>query len=198
MGLDSYIYVGRSCKGRAELEEKINNVDAVKTLKSIEALLTADTKESKRLSYALGVFIAHFGDDATVALFNAIRNVLKDKNIDVDPNGIKMREAAYFRKCWFMNRYFDYGDDWYAQYKPVSKQQIETLKSLCDKVVTAVEEEKEKRGHLTDEECENIAREILEDENVWYYEVERIKDMCTELLDEVDWDTSQVYYEADW
>lgn len=198
MGLDAYIYIDRSCERRAELREEINNVDVANTLKSIEALLTADTKESKRLSYALGVFIAHFGDDATVKLFDAIRDSLDDENIAIDPDCINMEQMAYFRALWFLNSYFDYGNDWYAKNKPVSKQQIETLKSLCDKVVTEVEEEKEKRGHLTNKECGDIARKILDDGDVWYYEVEQMKDMCEELLNEANWDTDKVYYNADW
>ena len=198
MGLDAYVYIDHSETRRAKLKAEIDNVDISKTLKSVESLLTDGTETSKRLAYALDKFIEHFGYEAAEELKNVLRDMMHDECVEVEPESINMEEVAYFRKCWFLNSYFDYGDEWYAQCKPVSRQQIETLKSLCDKVETAVKVEKKKRGSLSNKECGDIARKILEDEDVWYYEVENIKNMCTRLLCEVEWETDKVYYEADW
>lgn len=196
MGLDAYVYIDHSEKRRAKLKAEIDNVDISKTLKSVESLLMAGTETSKRLAYALDKFIEYFGDKAAVELKNVLRDTMRDESVEVDPESINMEEVMYFRAFWFLNKYFNYTDEWYAKNMPVTKKQIEELKSLCNKAKAKLRESKIKDAYS--DEASSLVGKVFSYNEVLPYHVDELHKLCVTLLKDVDWDTERVYYNADW
>lgn len=196
MGLDAYVYIDHSEERRAELRAEIDNVDISKTLKSVESLLTAGTETSKRLAYTFDKFIEHFGDEAAGELKNVLRETMHDEGVEVEPESINMEEAMYFRAFWFLNKYFNYTDEWYAKDMPVTKKQIEELKSLCNKAKAKLREAKIKDTYS--DEASSLVGEVFSYDRILPYHVDELHELCVTLLKDVDWDTEHVYYNADW
>ena len=196
MGLDAYVYIDHSEMRRAKLKAEIDNVDIPKTLKSVESLLTADTETSKRLAYAFDKFIEHFGDEAAGELKNVLRDTMHDESVEIEPESIHMEEVMYFRAFWFLNKYFNYTNEWYARDMPVTKKQIEELKSLCNKARTELR--KAKIEDTYSDEASSLVSKVFSYDEIAPYHVDELHKLCVTLLNDVDWDTDKVYYEADW
>lgn len=215
MGLDAYVYIDHSEKRRAKLKAEIDNVDISKTLKSVESLLMAGTETSKRLAYAFDKFIEHFGDKAAGELKNVLRDTMHDEYVEVEPESIHMEEVMYFRAFWFLNKYFNYTDEWYAKDMPVTKKQIEELKSLCDRAraelmkakirdiysdeeLSLEELMKAKIKDTYNDKARSLLCEVFSYDEIAPCDVSKLHELCVTLLKDVDWDTERVYYNADW
>lgn len=194
MGLDAYFYIDHSEKRRAKLKAEIDKVDVFKTLKLVESPLTSGTETSKRLAYAFDKFIEYFGDKATGELKNVLRDTMHDEGVEVEPESIDMENVMYFRAFWLLNKYFNYTDEW--RNMPVTKKQIEELKSLCDKAKAKLGESKIK--DTNGDKASSLVSEVFSYDRILPYHADELHELCVTLFKDVDWDTESVYYNADW
>lgn len=140
-------------------------------------------------------------------LKNAIKDYLYHNNSD------EMNEVMYFRKFWFILEYFNYTDEDYGTNKLITKEQLENLKSYLEKVLNNVEtnytenypklissndSSKDLVNKVFEMKDELCAKELNSSDYGVFDKTQRLyKGVCS-LLQNTDFDSEQVFLNADW
>lgn len=207
MGLDAYFYVDHDQVGREKIIAEYNEADATGVIETLKQMFTSGDDKSKELVYLFKQLFGHYGDEAKNKLASEMSLILSKEGISTDPSIDGMEEVGYFRKFWFLNYYFDYGDEWYGRNKRISKQQIEDLKSKCEEALSRLSKLQKsnvsRRGDMLKDENEEIdlflCRSFPSRGNlVFRSDINELSCLCDKLMNCVDWDKEAVYYNADW
>lgn len=118
-----------------------------------------------------------------------------DIYFDKVPKGAKDKsngeEVAYFRKVNFLVRFFNYEEN--CEFQPIEKSQIEKLLRYCDEVL----------------KDNNKAETLLPTQGGFYFgnteyndyyfsDVEEVKKVFTEILEKIDFESSEIVMYCWW
>lgn len=211
MGLDAYFY---------------RKPKQTKVIEPITSDMLVDAFHSERLKDALTV-LQKWADanDYTLeqALYQAIDNFNNDK---CDGGWDSKDEVLYFRKFHYLLDYFEYGDDEYSKDMTVTKEQCEELYARAEKCLRDVDKYLAKQnGCSATHDCESgvllnytvlgdmketklIHKHINEITNKafpcsgcndsYIDHISRLFTGMRNILQNTDWETEEIVFNADW
>ena len=126
MGLDVHFYNRKKIKP----ENKVDDSSLINEVSSLSSDLEVLKVFKKLKEYSLLSEVP-----LSECLIKAINQFLDhDYGFYAD----QFNEVAYFRKFWWVLHFFNYTDDYYAEDKPVTKEQLEEAKNIAEKTIKMV------------------------------------------------------------
>lgn len=155
--------------------------------------------------YAADNFIHVISDDM-IDMFISWYNVFEGRLptmrdikrlFELCPDGDFVREVGYWRKAnaihkWFVDNVQD-GEDDCQYHRPVTKNDLETLKGLCKEVLN----DHSKADKLL-QSMDGFFFGVYDYDDIYFEKIQYTYNLCKKLIEEFDFDNYELYYVSSW
>ena len=185
MGLDVYFYREKNVKEKVSAEWDVSS---------------EFTPEIKELFKQLKEYSIKNEESFTECLSEAIKDFLYNHT------SYSRNEILYFRKFWFILKYFNYTDDNYGTDMIITKSQLENLKTYLEDVLQKVDSAynnlprtKKYNAEICDARLEEVCCKELDSSDSGVYEkTKKLYSGVCSMLNNTDFDNEYIVLNADW